>query len=519
MYVLSPKKLAPWGVNKIVLFITKTIVYVNLLMPVGDYMSREIYQEPLVSRYTSPAMQQLFSEKTRFTTWRRCWLALAEAQHELGLTELVTEEMLKEMRANVENIDYDVAALKEKEIRHDVMAHVYEYGLRCPKAAGIIHLGATSQFVVCNTDLIVQKRAMMLIRASVLQVIKNLSIFCDQHKGLATLGFTHYQPAQPTTVGKRNTLYIQDLIMDLEYIDHFLLQIKARGAKGTVGTQATFLELFHGDHQKVRQLDQLVAKKLGFEHIFNVTGQTYTRKLDMKMAETLAGIGATAHKFAVDLRLLSNLKVQEEPFEKKQTGSSAMAYKRNPMRSERLTGLSRKLMNLPQNFAATFSNQWFERTLDDSAIRRMDIPQCFLLADAILKLFINITSDMVVYPEQIKKHLVSELPFMATEKILMGAVAKGKNRQEMHEIIKEHSIAAGIVVKEEARDNDLLFRLAAEEHIPYSLDELVAMVGDYSQFTGRAEEQTSEFLHEIVHPLLRSNSLAMQEEIDATLLV
>ncbi|MBU1565599.1 MAG: adenylosuccinate lyase [Proteobacteria bacterium] len=474
-------------------------------------MSREIYQDPLVSRYTSLSMQQLFSEKTRFTTWRKCWLALAEAQHELGLTDLVTEEMLFEMRANVENIDYEIASKKEKEIRHDVMAHVFEFGLKCPKAARIIHLGATSQFVVCNTDLVLQKLAMMQIRAAVLHVIKNLSIFCEKFKGIATLGFTHYQPAQPTTVGKRNTLYIQDLMMDLEYIDNYLLQVKARGAKGTVGTQATFLDLFKGDHRKVRQLDQLVAEKLGFTSTFSVTGQTYTRKLDMKLSETLAGIGATAHKFAVDLRLLSNLKVQEEPFEKNQTGSSAMAYKRNPMRSERLTGLARKLMNLPQNFAATYSNQWFERTLDDSAIRRMDIPQCFLLADAILKLFANITSDMVVFPEQIKKHLVAELPFMVTEKILMGAVEKGKSRQEMHEIVKEHSIAAGTVVKVEGKDNDLLFRLAADENIPFSIEELVAMVSNYSQFTGRAKEQTEEFLQEVVNPLLEKNSKQMQD--------
>lgn len=468
-------------------------------------MSREIYQEPLVSRYTSREMQELFSEKTKFTTWRRCWLALAEAQYELGLTSIVTKEMVDEMRSNVDNIDYDVASKKEKEIRHDVMAHVYEFGLKCPKAAGIIHLGATSQFVVCNTDLIVQKKAMELVRGAILQVIKNLSHFCETHKGLPTLGFTHYQPAQPTTVGKRNTLYLQDLMMDLEYVEHFLGTIKARGAKGTVGTQATFLELFKGDHKKVRELDTLVAKKLGFTDTFAVTGQTYTRKLDMKLAETLAGVGATAHKFAVDLRLLSNLKVQEEPFEAKQTGSSAMAYKRNPMRSERMTGLARKLMNLPQNFSSTYSNQWFERTLDDSAIRRMDIPQCFLLTDAILKLFVNITSDMVVFPSQIKKHLAAELPFMATEKILMEAVEKGESRQEMHEVVKEHSLATGRVVKEKGGDNDLLARLAGDDRIPFNIAELEGMVSDYSQFTGRAEQQTEEFLHEVVSPLLLDN--------------
>ncbi len=481
-------------------------------------MRRDIYQEPLVSRYTSQAMQELFSEQTKFTTWRKCWLALAEAQYELGLTDIITPPMLAEMRANLGNIDYTVAAAKEREIRHDVMAHVYEFGLKCPSAAGIIHLGATSQFVVCNTDLLLQKQALVLIRTALLQVIDNLATFCERYKSLATLGFTHYQPAQPTTVGKRNTLYIQDLILDLDSLDHFVSQLKARGAKGTVGTQATFYELFSGDNDKVRRLDQLVAKKLGFHDTFAVTGQTYSRKLDMKLAETLAGIAATAHKFAVDLRLLANLKVQEEPFEKNQTGSSAMAYKRNPMRSERMTGLARKLLGLPQNFAATYANQWFERTLDDSAIRRMDIPQAFLLCDAILKLFVNITSDMVVYPEQIKRHLLTELPFMATEKILMAAVAKGESRQEMHEVIREHSLAAARVVKEEGRDNDLLCRLAADRRLPFSLAEVTAMVSDYQQFTGRATAQTEEFLAEVVRPLLAANS-GYQGRVDALLSV
>lgn len=481
-------------------------------------MDRNIYQEPLVSRYTSREMQELFSEKTRFSTWRKCWVALAEAEFELGLTDIISEEMLVELRANVNNIDFELAAQKEKEIRHDVMAHVFEYGQKCPKAAGIIHLGATSQYVVCNTDLIVQRKAMDLIRSGLLQVISNLSDFADKYKGLATLGFTHYQPAQPTTVGKRNCLYIQDLIMDLEYIESYLVQQKARSAKGTVGTQATFLELFKGDHEKVRKLDKLVAEKLGYSESFHVTGQTYSRKLDMKLAETLAGIGATAHKFAVDLRLLSNLKVQEEPFAKNQTGSSAMAYKRNPMRSERMTGLSRKLMGLPQDFAATYSNQWFERTLDDSAIRRMDIPQAFLLCDAIIKLFVNITSDMVVYPKQIERHLRSELPFMSTEKILMEAVEKGESRQEMHEIVKDHSVAAGKNVKEMGGENDLLTRLAADPKIPFSLEELEAMVTDYSIFTGRAEQQTDDYLGEVVRPLLSRYANSMRE-VDASLSV
>ncbi|NOX81304.1 MAG: adenylosuccinate lyase, partial [Deltaproteobacteria bacterium] len=398
-------------------------------------MSHEIYQEPLVSRYTCREMQELFSERFKFTTWRRCWVALAEAQHELGLG-LVTREMVDELKAHVEDIDFDMAARKEKEIRHDVMAHVYTYGRQCPKAEAIIHLGATSQFVVCHTDLIIQKKALRLVKKSLINVIANLATFCRKYKDMATLGFTHYQPAQPTTVGKRNTLYIQDLLMDLDYIEHLEHQVRARGAKGTVGTQATFLELFDNDHAKVRELDRLVAAKLGFAEVFAVTGQTYPRKLDMKTAETLAGLGASAHKFAVDLRLLSNLKVQEEPFAKKQVGSSAMAYKRNPMRSERMTGLSRKLMGLPVNFAATAANQWFERTLDDSAIRRMDLAQAFLLADAILRLYINITKDMVVYPKQIERYLRAELPFMATEKILMACVERGKSRQEIHGVIR-----------------------------------------------------------------------------------
>ncbi len=468
-------------------------------------MNRDVYQEPLVSRYTSREMQELFSERFKFTHWRRCWVALAEAQHELGL-ELVTAEMVEELRRHVDDIDFELAAAKEKEIRHDVMAHVYAYGRQCPKAEAIIHLGATSQFVVCNTDLVIQKKALALVKAGLVNVIANLARFSQEYKDMATLGFTHYQPAQPTTVGKRNTLYIQDLLMDLDSIEHLEGQVRARGAKGTVGTQATFLELFAGDHEKVRQLDRLVAKKLGFDEVFPVTGQTYPRKLDMKTAETLAGIGASAHKFAVDLRLLSNLKVQEEPFAAKQVGSSAMAYKRNPMRSERMTGLARKLMGLPADFAATAANQWFERTLDDSAIRRMDIAQAFLLTDAILKLYVNITSNMVVYPKQIEKYLRAELPFMATEKILMACVERGKSRQEMHEVIREHSVAAGLAVKEEGRDNDLLERLARDERIPFDLEELDSLLGNYREFTGRAPEQTAEFLDQVVAPILEKYS-------------
>lgn len=481
-------------------------------------MDRTIYTEPLVSRYTSREMQELFSEKTKFETWRRCWIALAEAQHELGLDHLVTAEMVQELKAQATNIDYTLAAAKEKEIRHDVMAHVFAYGQVCPLAEPIIHLGATSQFVGCNTDLLLQRQGLALIKKALVNVIANLAKFCRQNKGLVTLGYTHYQAAQPTTVGKRHTLYLQDLLMDLDYVEHLEKQLKARGVKGTVGTQATFIELFQGDHQKVRELDRLVAAKLGFTDVFAVTSQTYTRKLDMKTSETLAGIGASAHKFAVDLRLLSNLKVQEEPFTKNQVGSSAMAYKRNPMRSERMTGLARKLMGLPANFGATYANQWFERTLDDSAIRRMDLPQAFLLTDAILKLYLNITSGMVVYPKQIERHLRQELPFMATEKILMASVAKGKSRQEMHEVVKVHSVAAGKVVKEEGGENDLLARLGADDRLPFTRAELEALVGDGREFAGRAEAQTEEFLAEVVEPRLAGYQ-SLLTELDSDLAV
>jgi adenylosuccinate lyase len=472
-------------------------------------MDTDRYQEPLVSRYTSDEMQRLFSEQVKFSTWRKCWLALAEAQYELGLTDLITPAMLDEMRGNVDNIDFAVARDKEAQIRHDVMAHVYEFGLKCPAAAPIIHLGATSQFVVCNTDQIIQRQALHLIKNDLLNTIERLATFAHTHRDLATLGYTHYQPAQPTTIGKRMCLYIYDLLIDLTSIDDFLNRQAARGAKGTVGTQATFLELFDNDHGKVRELDKLVAHKLGFSRVLPVTGQTYSRKLDMKLLEILAGIGATAHKFGVDLRLSANLKILEEPFAANQTGSSAMAYKRNPMRSERMTGLARKLMGLPANAAATYANQWLERSLDDSAIRRMDIPQAFLLTDAILRLYINISSGMVVYDKQIERLLNLELPFMATEKILMEAVRRGKSRQEMHEIIKHHAVAAGVKLKQEAKDNDLLKRLGDDENIPFTYDELCDMTTDYRAFTGRASQQTVEFLNEHVYPVLHNNKNTM----------
>ncbi|MEW6218056.1 MAG: adenylosuccinate lyase [Thermodesulfobacteriota bacterium] len=479
---------------------------------------KDIYQDPLVSRYTSRAMQELFSERTRFTLWRRCWIALAEAQHELGLERLVTEAMLAELKAHATEINFEVAAAKEREIRHDVMAHVHAFGQQCPTAAGIIHLGATSQFVVCNADLMIQRQALALLKKALVSVVGQLANFCRQYKELPTLGYTHYQPAQPTTVGKRHTLHLQDLLMDLDALEQMEEQIRARGAKGTVGTQASFLELFEGNHEKVRQLDLLVAKKLGFSEVFPVTGQTYPRKLDTRIAETLAGIGASAHKFAVDLRLLANLKVQEEPFERQQVGSSAMAYKRNPMRSERMTALARKLMALPAAFRATHANQWLERTLDDSAIRRMDIPQAFLLTDAILRLYLNIVDGMVVFPKQIERHLRMELPFMATERILMAAVAAGASRQEIHAVIREHSLAAGRRVKEEGGDNDLIERLAGDPRVPFDRAELEAMAGDASQFVGRAPQQTEEYLEEVVTPRL-ARYQDLLGGVDSTILV
>jgi len=446
-------------------------------------------------------MQRIFSDDFKFRTWRRCWIALAEAQMELGL-EQVTSEMIEELKAYQNFIDYEVVRKKEKEIRHDVMAHVYEYGLRCPTAKGIIHLGATSQFVGCNTDLIQQREALKLIKVDLVNTIYNLARFAEKHKDLVTLGFTHYQPAQPTTVGKRNTLYINDLLFDLNQIENVEGLVMARGTKGTVGTQASYLELFDNDYEKVKELDRLVSEKLGFEGSFPVTGQTYTRKLDTIIAKTLAGTGESAHKFAVDLRLLSNLKMQEEPFAKGQTGSSAMAYKRNPMRSERMTGLTEKLMNLSVDFAHIHANQWFERTLDDSAIRRMDIPQMFLLANAVLKLYQNITDGMVVYPAQIRRHLNQELPFMTTEAILMDLSKKGHDRQEMHEIIKKHSVAAGKVVKEKGKPNDLFDRLAKDQSIPVDKRYLNSLLESPQRFAGPAAQQTEEFLQENVQPVL-----------------
>ncbi|MBW2981678.1 adenylosuccinate lyase [Candidatus Woesearchaeota archaeon] len=459
----------------------------------------DVYKDPLVSRYTDKEMQYIFSDNFKFQTWRRCWIALAESQMELGLPQ-ITQEMIDELIAAQKTIDYNIAKEKEKEIRHDVMAHVYEYGTHCPKAKGVIHLGATSQFVCCNTDLIQIREALKLIKTALVNTINNLAKFAEENKSLVTLGYTHYQPAQPTTIGKRFTIYIQDLLLDLKQLED--IEIKARGAKGTVGTQASYLELFNEDFEKVKELDRLVSQKLGFSDSFPVTGQTYTRKFDSIIAKMLAGIAESAHKFAVDMRLMSNLKIMEEPFAKSQTGSSAMAYKRNPMRSERMTSLSRKLINLQLDFSHTHANQWFERTLDDSSIRRISLPQSFLLANAILKLYQNITDGMVVYPAQIKKHLDQELPFMATEVILMELAKQGYDRQEMHEIIKQHSVSAAKAVKIEGKPNDLFKRLAQDPGIPVDEDFLHKLLHNPERFAGAAELQTEEFLEKEVKPVL-----------------
>ncbi len=464
--------------------------------------NKDVYQDPLVSRYTDKEMQEIFSDNFKFKTWRKCWIALAEVQFELGLKQ-VTKEMVDELKkAAEEKINYEIAEEKEKEIRHDVMSHVYEFGLHCPKAKGIIHLGATSQFVGDNTDLIQIREGLKIIKKGLINTIHSLSKFADKYKGLATLGYTHSQPAQPTTIGKRVTLYIQDLLLDLNQIEFVGGILKARGEKGVVGTQASYMELFNGDYEKVKQLDLIVSKKLGFENSFPVSGQTYTRKFDTILAKALSGIGESASKFSADLRLMSTFKIMEEPFEENQTGSSAMAYKRNPMRCERMTSLCRKLINLPIDFSHTHANQWLERTLDDSAIRRIIIPQLFLLTNAILKLYQNIAEGMIVFEEQIKKHLKEELPFMATEAILMELVKRGKDRQEMHQIIKEYSFEAAKIVKFEGKPNDLFERLLKDPRLPLDPGFLRDLIEKPETFAGAAMIQTKEFLENEVKPVL-----------------
>ncbi len=459
-------------------------------------MSHDQYENPLVSRYASADMSRLFSAQHKHSTWRRLWVALAEAEAELGLA--VTPAQITELKAHLDDIDFDVAAKYERELRHDVMAHVHAYGDQCPAARPIIHLGATSCFVTDNTDLIILREAIESVCEKLAGVIHSLAVFAEQHRDLPTLGFTHLQPAQPTTVGRRACLWAYDLALDLEEVEHRLATLRARSTKGTTGTQASFLQLFDGNHKKVKQLERLVAEKIGFESTYTVTGQTYSRKIDAQVIDTLAGVAASAHKGASDLRILAHRKEVEEPFEKSQIGSSAMAYKRNPMRSERICGLSRFVMSLQSSTAATHANQWMERTLDDSANRRLVIPQAFLAIDAVLILYQNVASGLVVYPEVVRRGLREELPFMATENILMAAVAAGGDRQDLHERIRQHSQAAAAEVKQHGRSNDLLVRLAADE--AFAGIDLNAAV-DARQLTGRSAEQVDEFLAEVVEPI------------------
>ena len=444
-------------------------------------------------------MQYLFSPDMKFRTWRKLWIALAETEQELGLE--ITDEQIAELKAHAEDINYEVAQAREKEVRHDVMSHVYAYGQQCPKAAGIIHLGATSCYVGDNTDVIVMTEALKLVRQKLVNVIAELSKFADEYKALPTLAFTHFQPAQPTTVGKRAALWLQDLLIDLEDVNYLIDGAKLLGCKGTTGTQASFLELFDGDHEKCRALDKRIAEKMGYTGCFAVSGQTYTRKLDSRILNVLSGIAQSATKFSNDIRLLQHLKEIEEPFEKGQIGSSAMAYKRNPMRSERIASLARYVMVDALNPAITTATQWFERTLDDSANKRISVPEAFLAVDGILSLYLNVVDGLVVYPKVINQRLMKELPFMATENIMMDAVKRGGNRQELHERIRVHSMEAGKQVKVEGKENDLLERIAGDEMFGVTLDELNALL-DPSKYVGRSPEQVTEFLAECVAPVL-----------------
>lgn len=471
---------------------------------------KNTYESPLTSRYASREMQALFSPDKKFRTWRKLWVALAESQMELGLD--ISQDQVDELKKNQDNINYDIAQAREKEVRHDVMSHVYAYGIQCPKAAGIIHLGATSCFVGDNTDLIIDYEALDLIKKRLVKLISILSRFADQYKDLPTLGFTHFQPAQPTTVGKRACLWIQDFIFDLESLEDFLQRRKLRGVKGTTGTQASFLELFDGDYEKVKLLDKMVAKKMGYDEVFAVTGQTYSRKFDSQLVNILAGIAQSATKFSNDIRLLQHLKEIEEPFEKNQIGSSAMAYKRNPMRSERIASLARYIIADMINPAMTVSGQWFERTLDDSANRRISVPEAFLATDAVLNLCANVSDGLVVYPKVIGQRLMKELPFMATENIMMDAVKKGGNRQELHEKIRLHSLAAARIVKEEGGENDLVDRIAGDPSFGISKEEILEILRP-DLYIGCAPMQVREFLENIVKPILDNEESIDMEQV------
>ena len=466
-------------------------------------MSNDKYVSPLSERYASKEMQYIFSPDMKFRTWRKLWIALAEVEKELGIP--ITDEQIEELKANADNINYDVAKAREKEVRHDVMSHVYAYGVQCPKAKGIIHLGATSCYVGDNTDIIVMIEALKLVRKKLINVIAKLAAFADKYKALPTLAFTHFQPAQPTTVGKRATLWMQEFCLDLEDLDHVLGSMKLLGSKGTTGTQASFLELFNGDHETIDKIDPMIAAKMGFKECYPVSGQTYSRKVDTRVLNVLAGIAASAHKMSNDIRLLQHLKEVEEPFEKSQIGSSAMAYKRNPMRSERIASLSRYVMVDAMNPAITSATQWFERTLDDSANKRLSIPEGFLATDGILDLCLNVVDGLVVYEKVIYKRLMSELPFMATENIMMDAVKAGGDRQELHEKIRVLSMEAGKNVKVEGLDNNLLELIAAAESFGMSLEELKACM-DPAKYTGRAKEQVEAFLSKVIQPILDENA-------------
>ncbi|MDO4553788.1 MAG: adenylosuccinate lyase [Lachnospiraceae bacterium] len=471
------------------------------------------YQSPLSERYASKEMQYIFSPDMKFRTWRKLWIALAEVEKELGLA--ITDEQIAELKEHAEDINYDVAKAREKEVRHDVMSHVYAYGVQCPKAKGIIHLGATSCYVGDNTDVIIMTEALKLVRKKLVNVIAKLAGFAKEYKDLPTLAFTHFQPAQPTTVGKRATLWLQELTLDLEDVEYMLSKMKLLGSKGTTGTQASFLELFEGDHEKIRKIDGMIAKKMGFSECYPVSGQTYSRKLDTRVLNVLSGIAQSAHKFSNDIRLLQHLKEIEEPFEKSQIGSSAMAYKRNPMRSERIASLSRYVMVDNLNPAITAATQWFERTLDDSANKRISVPEAFLAIDGILDLYLNVVDGLVVYPKVIEARLMKELPFMATENIMMDAVKAGGDRQELHERIRIHSMAAGKVVKEEGKENDLVDRIANDPAFGMTKEQIMAIM-EPKNFVGRAPEQTQEFLDEVVAPILEQNKeeLGMEAEIN-----
>ena len=476
-------------------------------------MSTDRYQSPLSERYASKEMQYIFSPDMKFRTWRKLWIALAETEKELGLD--ITDEQIAELKAHQDDINYEVAKEREKIVRHDVMSHVYAYGVQCPKAKGIIHLGATSCYVGDNTDIIVMTEALKVVKKKLVNVIAQLGAFAEKYKELPTLAFTHFQPAQPTTVGKRATLWAQEFVMDLEDLEYVLSGMKLLGSKGTTGTQASFLELFDGDQETIDKIDPMIAEMMGFTACVAVSGQTYSRKTDTRVLNVLAGIAASAHKMSNDIRLLQHLKEVEEPFEKTQIGSSAMAYKRNPMRSERIASLSRYVLCDALNPAITSSCQWFERTLDDSANKRLSIPEGFLAIDGILDLCLNVTDGLKVYPKVIEKHLMAELPFMATENIMMDAVKAGGDRQELHERIRELSMEAGRNVKEEGKDNNLLELIAADPAFNLTLDELKQSMHP-SRYIGRSKEQVERFLQTVVNPVLEANKelLGMTAEIN-----